>query len=141
MSSKPMPVLYATTTEREMNFVTSPKLNSPGDELDRPDQQSQQNRQLQRVETQGGVTSNRRRRDQADRAGRAKDVMAGTEKKRADKSADDHRDDDRLRRQLEDQGKSDRLRDRNQGERRAGDEIGAELRAVVAFQLRQERQA
>jgi hypothetical protein len=79
--------------------------------------------------------------NQADGGGGPENMVVGSEEERGDEAADHDGSDDRGWGQAKDQGKADGLRDRNEGEGGAGNQIGVELAPGVMAQLMQKREA
>ncbi len=119
-----------------------PEVQKPRQQLDQPDQKGEVDGQLQRRQARRVCVGRDRRGDnQANGARRTEDVVAGGEEERADEAADDHRGDDRGRREVEDEGKTDRLRDRDESQGRPCDRVRTQFRQGIGPQLVNERQA
>ncbi len=114
------------------------EVEQAGQELHHADQERQVGGQRQRMQAEGGVGGDGGGGDQADRGGRAEDVVVRRKEQRAEKAAHHHRHDHRHRRQSQDEGEADGLRHRDKGQRRAGDQVGAQFRRGVVLKLRDE---
>ena len=118
-----------------------PEIEKPSQELDDTDEERKVDGEMQGGEPDSAVGGDRRRNDEADRAGRPENVVPGREEKSTDEPAHDHRNHDRGRGQVQDEGKTDCLGYRNQGHRCAGGQIGPKLGPGVGAQFRHKRKA